>query len=65
MDPAAEWRHPRDVTWATRILVPFSPETPASGISDTSFLRACWYRTTLGSLLPRQLMMTARSSHSA
>ena len=47
MDRGAEWRHPRDVTWDTQILVPFSPETSASGIGDASFLRACWYRTPL------------------
>ncbi len=27
-----------------RIQVPFAPETAASGIGDTSFYRACWYR---------------------
>ena len=33
-----------DVTWADRIVVPFSPETQASGIGHTGFFRACWYR---------------------
>ena len=47
MDRGAEWRHPREVIWETQILVPFSPETSASGIGDPSFLRACWYRTPL------------------
>ena len=47
MDRDAAWRHPRDVSWDARIQVPFSPETAASGIGDTSFLRACWYRTPL------------------
>ena len=51
MDRDAAWRHPRDVSWDARIQVPFSPETAASGIGDTSFLRACWYRTPL--VLPR------------
>ena len=46
-DRGAEWRRPRDVTWDRQILVPFSPETSASGIGDASFLRACWYRTPL------------------
>jgi hypothetical protein len=26
--------------------VPFAPETPASGIANTGFYRACWYRRT-------------------
>ena len=43
MDHAAEWRHPRDVTWATANPGAFLAETSASGIGDTSFLRACWY----------------------
>jgi hypothetical protein len=46
-DRDAAWRHPRDVVWDTQIQVPFSPETAESGIGDTSFLRACWYRTPL------------------
>ena len=47
VDRDGVWRHPRDVSWSARIRVPFSPETTASGIGDTSFLRACWYRTPL------------------
>src|SRR5262249_39043180 len=27
-----------------KIVVPFSPETPASGIGNTGFYRAVWYR---------------------
>src|SRR5438876_10696650 len=27
-----------------KIRVPFSPETPASGIGNTGFYCACWYR---------------------
>jgi beta-galactosidase/beta-glucuronidase len=46
-DRDAVWCHPRDVSWDARIQVPFAPETAASGIGDTSFLRACWYRTPL------------------
>jgi len=46
-DRDAIWRHPRAVTWSNRIEVPFSPETKASGIGDTSFLKACWYRIAL------------------
>ena len=47
VDRDAAWRHPREVSWDARIQVPFSPETAQSGIGDTSFLRACWYRTPL------------------
>ena len=32
--------------WNATILVPFSPETSASGIGDVSFYRRCWYRRT-------------------
>ena len=32
------------VDWSTTIIVPFAPETPASGIGETGFFRACWYR---------------------
>jgi beta-galactosidase/beta-glucuronidase len=44
LDPEAKWKLPRDPDWQTRIQVPFSPETPASGIANTGFFRACWYR---------------------
>jgi beta-galactosidase/beta-glucuronidase len=46
LDPKARWRIPREVAWDATILVPFSPETPASGIGDTGFYRRCWYRRT-------------------
>lgn len=46
LDPDALWRNPREVTWNGTILVPFSPETEASGIGDTGFYRRCWYRRT-------------------
>ena len=35
---------PDDVRWRSRITVPFSPETPASGVGDNGLYRACWYR---------------------
>jgi beta-galactosidase/beta-glucuronidase len=35
---------PRAIQWTSTIVVPFSPETPASGIGDTGLFRACWYR---------------------
>lgn len=44
MDPEAKWTRPEDVSFTTTINVPFSPETPASGIGNTGFFKACWYR---------------------
>src|SRR5262245_53020821 len=35
---------PEQPPFDTRILVPFSPETPASGIGNTGLFPACWYR---------------------
>jgi hypothetical protein len=35
---------PDAVNWDRRITVPFAPEAPASGIGDTGFYKACWYR---------------------
>ena len=40
----ARMHDPGDVSWSATINVPFSPETPASGIGDTGLFRACWYR---------------------
>lgn len=45
-DPNIAWRLPRDVIWNTTIIVPFAPETPASGIEETDFHPVCWYRRT-------------------
>src|SRR5215207_3654179 len=44
--PRALWRRPEQVKWHARITVPFSPETQASGIANTTFYQACWYRGT-------------------
>ena len=44
LDHDATDRGPRDVLWDRTITVPFAPETPASGIGDTGFYTACWYR---------------------
>lgn len=44
LDPLATRRSPADVSWDRTILVPFSPETSRSGVHDTSFYKACWYR---------------------
>jgi len=49
LDKNASWRSPREVQWNGTILVPFAPETAASGIGDTSFYRRCWYRRTFES----------------
>jgi beta-galactosidase/beta-glucuronidase len=35
---------PTEIHWQSRINVPFSPETPASGVGDNGLYRACWYR---------------------
>ena len=35
---------PDDVRWSAHITVPYAPEAPASGVADTSFYKACWYR---------------------
>jgi beta-galactosidase/beta-glucuronidase len=44
IDREALRQNPADVSWTARILVPFAPEAPASGVGDTSFFRATWYR---------------------
>src|SRR3954463_2070644 len=44
LDPDGVWCEPGEVTWRTHIVVPFSPETPASGVHEAGFFRACWYR---------------------
>jgi beta-galactosidase/beta-glucuronidase len=46
IDVNAEWVLPSQVQWSLRITVPFAPETPASGVHNTGFYRACWYRRT-------------------
>jgi beta-galactosidase/beta-glucuronidase len=44
IDPEARWRLPDQVAFDGTIIVPFSPETPASGVNNTGFYRAVWYR---------------------
>jgi len=44
IDRTGKWRTPGDVAWTARIVVPFAPESDASGIGDTGFYRTCWYR---------------------
>jgi beta-galactosidase/beta-glucuronidase len=46
IDPEGEWEEPHQVQWKSKIIVPFAPETPASGIGDTGFYRAVWYQRT-------------------
>jgi Glycosyl hydrolases family 2, sugar binding domain len=46
LDPDSRWTRPDAVSWSDSIRVPFAPETPASGIGNTGFYRACWYRRT-------------------
>jgi beta-galactosidase/beta-glucuronidase len=46
IDPAASLEKPEQVAWDKKIVVPFSPETNASGIGDTGFYSAVWYRRT-------------------
>jgi beta-galactosidase/beta-glucuronidase len=44
LDRDARWTGPAEAVWDRQIRVPFSPETQASGLAETAFLRACWYR---------------------
>ena len=44
-DDAQQFRHPSEIgLWPMRIVVPFPPESVASGIGDRSFHRSCWYQ---------------------
>jgi beta-galactosidase/beta-glucuronidase len=49
LEPGGDRRrqHPSEVVWDRTILVPFAPETPRSGIGETGFIHACWYRRTI------------------
>jgi beta-galactosidase/beta-glucuronidase len=47
LDPEARWSSPGEVRFDRSIRVPFAPETPASGIGETGFFQACWYRVLL------------------
>ncbi|UQA58937.1 glycoside hydrolase family 2 protein [Polyangium aurulentum] len=44
IDAHARWTAPEEVAWDSTILVPFAPETVRSGIGNTGFYDACWYR---------------------
>src|SRR5947209_19403051 len=58
-DDDAVWTNPSSVHWSRKITVPFSPETPASGIHDTGLYHAVWYRRTFDAadLAPGQLLL--------
>ena len=43
IDQSGAHAEPDEVEWSHRILVPFSPEAPLSGIGNTGFFRAVWY----------------------
>jgi beta-galactosidase/beta-glucuronidase len=44
LDVEGRWRSPDEVTFDRTIVVPFAPETPASGVEMKDFFLACWYR---------------------
>jgi len=44
IDANASLEWPEQVQWDEKIVVPFSPETPASGIGNTGLYSAAWYR---------------------
>ena len=45
IDREASLSHPNQVCFGElQITVPFAPETPASGIGDTSFYKSVWYQ---------------------
>ena len=46
IDSQAVYPTAEQVPWDRSILVPYSPETAASGIGDTGFYVAVWYRRT-------------------
>jgi beta-galactosidase/beta-glucuronidase len=47
LDPEGSWSHPDEVVWESRIQVPYAPESRASGIGNTGFYKAVWYRRQL------------------
>jgi len=44
LDREAAWNMPQDVKWTQQIVVPYSPETPLSGVHETGYFLRCWYR---------------------
>src|ERR1700730_5495323 len=47
IDEAGRAERAGQVKWGGKINVPFSPETPLSGVHDTGLYKAVWYRRTL------------------
>jgi len=47
IDFDAAWSAPEAVPFSSSIRVPFSPEAALSGIGESGFFRACWYRRTI------------------
>ncbi len=45
-DRTGEWQTPGAVKFTETIRVPFAPEAPLSGLHDTGFYDAVWYRRT-------------------
>jgi beta-galactosidase/beta-glucuronidase len=46
IDADGRARSADQIRFKQSILVPFAPETPASGIEEFGFFQACWYRRT-------------------
>ncbi len=46
LDDDRQWRTPDQIKWNKTIQVPFTVETPASGIGDDNFHPSVWYRRT-------------------
>jgi beta-galactosidase/beta-glucuronidase len=44
IDRDGVWNGPDAVSWTARIRVPYAPEAPASGLGETGFFQAIWYR---------------------
>jgi hypothetical protein len=44
LDPDGRWQRPDEVRFDRAIEVPFAPESARSGIRETGFFGACWYR---------------------
>jgi beta-galactosidase/beta-glucuronidase len=47
IDTLGTCHDPQYVRFTRTITVPFSVETPASGVNETGFFVACWYRRTI------------------
>src|SRR4051794_15623496 len=44
-DNKQEFNSPKEIVdWNLKIIVPFSPESEASGIGNTNFHSRCWYK---------------------